>query len=59
MWSIVTGWMKVKNRDYSRYDLEREGAMKVRHDRHFLRREVSRCWAAASVDGVSIGEGTI
>jgi hypothetical protein len=36
MWSIVTGWMKVKNRDYSRYDLERKGAMKVRHDRHFL-----------------------
>jgi bifunctional non-homologous end joining protein LigD len=30
------GWIKVKNRDYWRYEMEREGAFKVKRERQFV-----------------------
>jgi bifunctional non-homologous end joining protein LigD len=30
------GWVKTKNRDYWRYEMEREGAFKVRRERQFV-----------------------
>jgi bifunctional non-homologous end joining protein LigD len=30
------GWIKVKNRDYWRWEMEREGALKVRRERQFV-----------------------
>jgi hypothetical protein len=30
------GWTKTKNRHYWRYELEREGAFKVRRERQFV-----------------------
>jgi hypothetical protein len=30
------GWIKTKNRDYWRYEMEREGAFKVRPERQFV-----------------------
>jgi hypothetical protein len=30
------GWVKVKNREYWRYEMEREGAMKTRRPRQFV-----------------------
>ena len=30
------GWIKTKNRDYWRYELEREGAFKVRREWQFV-----------------------
>ena len=32
----VRGWVKIKNRDYWRYELERESAIKSRHPRQFV-----------------------
>ena len=29
-------WIKVKNRDYWRYEIEREGAFKIRRERQFV-----------------------
>ena len=30
------GWIKTKNRGYWRYEMEREGALKVRRERQFI-----------------------
>ena len=30
------GWVKTKNRDYWRYEIEREGAFKIRRERQFV-----------------------
>jgi bifunctional non-homologous end joining protein LigD len=30
------GWVKVKNREYWRYDMEREGALKIKRERQFV-----------------------
>jgi hypothetical protein len=30
------GWVKTKNRDYWRYEMEREGAFKARRERQFV-----------------------
>ena len=31
-----SGWIKIKNRDYWRYEMEREGARTVRRARQFV-----------------------
>jgi hypothetical protein len=31
-----SGWVKTKNRDYRRYEMEREGAFKARRERQFV-----------------------
>ena len=30
------GWVKIKNRDYWRYEMEREGALNIRRERQFV-----------------------
>jgi ATP-dependent DNA ligase len=30
------GWIKTKNREYWRYEIEREGARKIRRERQFV-----------------------
>jgi ATP-dependent DNA ligase len=32
----VRAWIKTKNREYWRYEMEREGALKVKRERQFV-----------------------
>jgi hypothetical protein len=33
---MMRGWIKTNNRDYWRYEMEREGAFKSRREREFI-----------------------